>query len=303
TITVECLESNILPFGDKPQEHLLSKHNTSHSEAFENALKQASEAQIEDDDDLPGWDDVMNGLSTAPVHSVSTPAPSAIKESQRKLLSIPGELVLAWSERFYYPGRISSFNNKTNKYKLGALAIPTITENYRDKELEAQIHELYPALYDIVAGKHDEAGRLKAFMEGGKAKRALAQRVGPGRFGRGEYGLISTLLQIEFLPDLATTKQSHPGLAALTEAETMAGSPMKCEGDVTQDFSDQMRLHFVTDVLLPEMITLLTMRRRNISYAEADREILECKRDEITDTWWVDDILAARESFLEGNSR
>ncbi|KAF9113569.1 hypothetical protein BGX27_001276 [Mortierella sp. AM989] len=312
----------------------------SYSEAFETALKQANEAQIEDDDDLPGWDDVMNELSTTPVPAAPAPASSTLKESQRKLaktesiylpdtsLAIPGELVLAWSDRFYYPGRVSSFNSKTNKYKarakawidfatghsssverkkfftryekgfqtcsLGTLAMPSAIDNYQDKELESQIHELYPDLYAIVSGKHDEANRLKAFLEGGKAKRTLAQRVGPGSFGRGEYGLINALLQSEFLPDLVTTKKRNSG--------TTVATPMKREGDVTRDFSNQMRLHFVTDVLLPETITRLTMRRNNINYAEADRQIIECKRDEDTDTWWVDDILAARESFLDGKA-
>ncbi|KAF9354119.1 hypothetical protein BGX26_008059 [Mortierella sp. AD094] len=353
TLTVECCESNILPFGDKPQEHQLSRNRTTHSEAFEAALRQAGEAQVADDDDLPGWDDIMNELSTTPAPAVSVSASSALKESQRKMvktesmympdtsLTIPGELVLAWADRFYYPGRVSSFNSKTNKYKvdfatghsssverkkfftryekgfqtcpLGALALPSVAD-YKDKELESQIHELYPVLYDVIAGKHDEAGRLKAFMEGGKAKRSLAQRVGPGSFGRGEYGLIYALLQSEFLPDLATTKRPITGTAATaagmstvaaagTATEAALGHPMKREGDVTQDFSDQMRLHFVTDVLLPETITRLTMWRNNISYAEADKQVIECKRDEITDTWWVDDILAARESFLDGNSR
>jgi hypothetical protein len=34
-------------------------------------------------------------------------------------LTIPGELLLAQAERgHYYPGRIESFNSKTNKYKV-----------------------------------------------------------------------------------------------------------------------------------------------------------------------------------------
>ncbi|KAF9173848.1 autophagy protein 17 [Mortierella sp. AD010] len=323
TLTVECSESNILPFGDKPQEHQLSRNRTTHSEAFEAALKQASEAQIADDDDLPGWDEVMNELSTTRTPAIPVSAPSALKENQRKMvktesiympdtsLTIPGELVLAWADRFYYPGRISSFNNKSNKYKidfatghsssverkkfftryekgfqtcpLGELALPSFAD-YRDTELESQVCELYPILYDIIAGKHDEAGRLKAFMEGGKARRSLAQRVGPGSFGRGEYGLISALLQSEFLPDLATTRKPVTGTVITTTGiqagatrgiaaeEAALGPPMKREGDVTQDFSDQMRLHFVTDVLLPETITRLTMRRNNISYSEADKQ-------------------------------
>ncbi|KAF9432393.1 hypothetical protein BGZ76_010859 [Entomortierella beljakovae] len=322
-VTIECNETTILPFGDKYHESQFSKDRTSHSEAFEVALKLAAEAQIEDDDDLPGWDDIMIGLSTAPKPTTSTTTSTVQKKKQGTFLAIPGELILAWSDRFYYPGRIASFNTKTNKYKvdyatghsqsierkkfftryekgfqtcpLGALALPSAVFHYEDKELENQVSALHPELYAIIAGREDKAGRLDAFLQGGRLRRTLAQRVGPGSFGRGEYGLIGSLLQSEFLPDLITTK--NPNIKSKDK------HPMKEEGDVTKDFSDQLRLHFVTDVLLPETITRLTMERNKISYEEADKQILECKRDENEDTWWVDDVLAARESFLDGKER
>jgi len=162
------------------------------------------------------------------------------------------------------------------------------------------VRELYPAIYNIIAGEQDEAGRLKAFMKGGRAKCTLSQRVGPGGFSRAQYSIISNMLQSEFLPDLSTTKQLHRN--GLTNGSTpQHGTPMKRDGDVTRLFSDQMRLHFFTDVLLPETITLLTMRRYNLSYAEADLRVLEGAR-EVTDTWWVEDVYAARESFLDAHS-
>lgn len=180
------------------------------------------------------------------------------------------------------------------------MAAPTI-EGYEDKELELQVREVYPVIYKIIAGVQDEAGRLEAFMKGGKAKSTLSQRVGPGDFSRNEYTFISNMLQSEFLSDLSTTKQLHTnGLVNGTAPQY--DTPMKREGDVTRSFSDQMRLHFFTDVLLPETITRLTMRRYNLSYAEADLRVLEGTRDGVTDTWWVDDVLAARESFLYARS-
>ncbi|KAI7823210.1 hypothetical protein BC939DRAFT_166696 [Gamsiella multidivaricata] len=245
-------------------------------------------------------------------------------------LTIPGELVLAQSDRFYYPGRIVSFNSKSNKYKvdyasghslsierkkfyttyekgfttcpLGELARPAIMDNYEDKELELRVRGIYPALYAIISGTHDEAGRLEAFVKGGKARRSLAQRVGPGSFSREKYQLINNLLHSEFLADLATTKRTQPGGQNWPVLEGY-GPPMKRSGDVSKGFSDQMRLHFVSDVLLPETITRLTMQQENINYKEADQRVIDCKRDESTDTWWVDDVLAARESFLDGHAQ
>ncbi|KAK3814484.1 MAG: hypothetical protein J3Q66DRAFT_38352 [Benniella sp.] len=245
-------------------------------------------------------------------------------------LAIPGELVLALSERLYYPGRVVSFNSKTNKYKvdyasghsisierkkfftryeegfqtcpLGELAMPVIMDHYENKELESQVREVYPILYAMIAGENDLSNRLEAFQQGGKARRSLAQRVGPGSFSREEYALINKSLQSEFIPDLATIKTSKRLGQKRTPALEDSDIPMKRKGDITREYSDTMRLHFVTDVLLPETVTRLTMRRHNISHAQAEEQIMQCKRDDHTDTWWVDDILAARESFLEGHS-
>lgn len=195
------------------------------------------------------------------------------------------------------------------------MAMPTLIEHYREATLQSRVVELYPALYDIVAGNPDESGRLQAFLKGGKARLSLAQRVGPGRFSRAQYALINSMLQAEFLPDLCTTKTvdftqeraarietSMEPLGALSTCARL-GPPMKQEGDVTKEFSDQMRLHFVADVLLPEAIARLTMERDGTSYEEAERNIQDCARDDCTDTWWVDDVLAARESFLDGGAQ
>lgn len=179
---------------------------------------------------------------------------------------------------------------------------PKIHENFSDKELESQMRDIFPILYAVVTGTHDEAGRLKAFLKGGKEKRALAQRVGPGQFTRDQYALIHGMLQTEFLPDLSTTKRIRTDDSSKKKKTTQnEPPPMKRERDITRDFSDQMRLHFVTDVLLPETVTRLTMHRNNLEYQEAEKLVLQGTRDESTDIWWVDDILAARESFLDGH--
>lgn len=187
--------------------------------------------------------------------------------------------------------------------KLGELALSANIDHYGNKELKAQVREVYPTLYAMIAGEKDLSGRVEAFQQGGKARRALAQRVGPGSFSREEYTLISSLLQSEFLPDLATTKTiEHPG-EGRKPASDGSEVPMKRQGDITHDFSDSMRLQFVTDVLLPETVTRLTMRMHNMDYTQAEEQIMECERNDNIDTWWVDDVLAARESFLDGRVR
>ncbi|KAF9180603.1 hypothetical protein BGZ51_006083 [Haplosporangium sp. Z 767] len=344
TIVVECSASNIIPFEHESKEsYHQSGAKSSYAQTFISAFRDANEAQIKDDDDLPSLDEALNQSPSAPAlasiqhlkldKDKSYPRKFARTESNYMLdssLTIPGELVLACPDRLYYPGRIMDFNNKTNKYKiqfaygscvslerkklftryekgfqtcpLGEMEQPKIHENFSDEELESQVRDVFPGLYTVITGTHDESGRLKAFLKGGKEKRALAQRVGPGQFTRDQYALIHGMLQTEFLPDLSTTKRicanGPPRKKKITQSEPL---PMKRERDITRDFSDQMRLHFVTDVLLPETITRLTMRRNNLEYQEAEKLVLQGTRDESTDIWWVDDILAARESFLDGH--
>ncbi|KAF9156498.1 hypothetical protein BG015_004710 [Linnemannia schmuckeri] len=324
TITVDCVETSILPFEHASKER--SRHSgsmSSHARAFQEAYKEASAEQLKDDDGLPSMDDVFSHLSTLP----PTPNSPSLKDTicqktyaQQKAkadieyvpdssLTIPGELLLAQAERgHYYPGRIESFNSKTNKYKLGEMEKAEADENYEDPELESEVVDLYPTLYAIVAGTHDEGGRLKAFLQGGKAKNQLAQRVGPGDFTQNQYTLISRILQSEFLPDLSTTKRiprlmdRSPSVAGTATGGEGGFLPMKREGDITFAYSEIKRAHFVTEVLLPESVTRLTMRRKGMSYVDADKDVFKAVRSRNTDHYWVDDILAARESFLDGST-
>ncbi|KAG0071611.1 hypothetical protein BGZ90_012195 [Linnemannia elongata] len=347
TITVECVETSILPFEHVSKERFRQSGSmSSHARAFQEAYKEASAEQLKDDDGLPSMDDVFSHLSALPPTSRSPSLKDTVCQKTTiadieyvpdSSLTIPGELILAQAERgHYYPGRIESFNRKTNKYKielatghypslerkrfytryqkefltcqLGEMANAEEDENYEDIELESEVVDLYPTLYAIVAGTHDEAGRLKAFLKGGTAKNQLAQRVGPGDFTQNQYMLISRILQSEFLPDLSTTKQiprlmGHSPSAAGTATGGEKGFvPMKREGDVTFAYSGIKRVQFVTEVLLPETVTRLTMRRKGMSYADADKDVFKAVRSRNTDHYWVEDILAARESFLDGTS-
>lgn len=181
--------------------------------------------------------------------------------------------------------------------KLGALEQPKLNPNYENEELQSLLSKLYPGLYAIVAGAQDEGGRLTNFLKGGKARRDLSGRVSPGRFNRQEYIYINNMLQAEFLPDLITTKRL--GLKSTPTQLPGEHAPMKKKGDVTEDFNDQLRLHFVLEVLLPETITRLTMDMNKCTYKEADEQV---ERVENNSQHWVDEVLAARESFLEGRA-
>ncbi|KAF9900370.1 hypothetical protein EC991_007444 [Linnemannia zychae] len=360
TITVDCVETSILSFEHASKEQFRQAGKlSSHTHTFQEAYKEASAEQLKDDDGLPSMDDIFNHLSTP----LATPSPPSQKDTvchktakagieyvPDPSLTMPGEWVLAQAERsLYYPGRVKSFNNKTNKYKvelatghcpslerkrfytqyqrefqtcpLGEMT-KELDQSFADPELESDVKDLYPDLYAIIAGTYDEAGRLRAFLQGGKAKNQLAQRVGAGEFTHGQDLLIRRILEAEFLPDLCTTmrtsslievgptvkgtastKSEHNGLmtAAATAVTKTGSSPMKRAGDITINFSDSQRIQFVMDVLFPETITRLTMRRKRISYADADKSVLERRQPYSTDPYWVDDILAARESFLDGS--
>ncbi|KAG0033842.1 hypothetical protein BGZ81_007172 [Podila clonocystis] len=329
SLQVDCTESNIRPFlHPSKTEYHTHGSESQFADIFERAYRQASDAQMKDDDDLP--DDIFSLIEKAvptPTHtfvpptispkvqvpeaqiiltrkkSTSAPSvkttPSSSGYFPDKSLSIPGELVLAraQSERVYYPGKVLSFNEKSNKYKLGALEQPKLDPNYENEELKSLLSNIYPGLYAIIAGAQDESGRLTNFLKGGKARRDLSGRVSPGRFNRQEYMYINNMLQAEFLPDLITTKRL--GLKSIRTQPLGEHVPMKKKGDVTKDFNDQLRLHFVLVVLLPETITRLTMDINKCTYREADEQV---ERVDNNSQHWVDEVLAARESFLEGRA-
>ncbi|KAF9428267.1 Structural maintenance of chromosomes protein 3 [Podila epigama] len=305
------------------------------AKVFEEAYRAAYDAQLKDDDGLPddiltlissappmpapsANSTSANSKSTSSMSAISTsaklqhshgsiPLPDRRPIAPDKLpktsstffpdssLSIPGELVLAQMEKLYYPGKITTFNNKTNKYKilfatgneqsverkkfytryekgfltcvLGELEQPKLDPNYENKELKSLLSNVFTSLHAIVAGAHDEAGRVKLFKEGGKARRTLAQRVSPGRFNRQEYTFINHLIQDEFIPSLKTSA------SRTTTKPGERDEPLAKRGAVTELYSDQMRLRFVTDVLLPEAITRLTMAIESVPYAEADEKV------------------------------
>jgi len=65
SITVDCVETTILPFEHPSKERFQRAGATSsHARAFQEALREASEEQLKDDDDLPRMDDIFNHMPT-----------------------------------------------------------------------------------------------------------------------------------------------------------------------------------------------------------------------------------------------
>ncbi|KAF9973958.1 hypothetical protein BGZ73_002770 [Actinomortierella ambigua] len=361
TVTVKCTEDFVLPFEHTRKEGF-REHGTqsSYSVAFQKAFKDACQAQLQEDDDLPNLDDVLDHINTAlPIAKdiVATktntsnlaarpPTAAAVIHTPDPSLTIPGEGIFALSERVYYPARILEFNDKTGKYKvefatghqhtiertkfytkyeqkfltcpLGTLRRPEINENYENEKLRQHVHDLFPALHEIVRGAPDKANRSRDFFKGAKDRIALAQKVGPGAFDAQEYAFIRRLLVAQFMPSINTkrrktlngssqssssfSRRSQQATAKAEATAAAANTPLEGPDAVTKGLSDQRRLLFVTDVLLPETVTRLTMVHRGISYEDAHQLVQDCVRDESKDISWVEDIYSARESFLEGRS-
>jgi hypothetical protein len=69
---VECVEKRILPFEHVSKERFRHSGSiSSHAQTFQEACREASAEQLEDDDGLPSMDDVFSHLATLP------PAPNS----------------------------------------------------------------------------------------------------------------------------------------------------------------------------------------------------------------------------------
>ncbi|KAG0223704.1 hypothetical protein BGW42_005718 [Actinomortierella wolfii] len=327
SLKVKCTEEFVLPFEHSRKEEFRQLGDKSrYSVAFQSAFKDACQEQLHEDDDLPSADDFMDQIATQrPVANDTT-----VPKLKATNLTIPGEGVFALSQRVYYPARILEFNEKTGKYKvefatghqntmertkfytkyeqkfltcpLGELKRPEIDEDYEDDELRQHVQSLFPALYAIVRGEPDKADRASDFFRSGKDRRALAQKVGSGAFDAQEYAYIRRLLLDEFIPSVNTKGRRTLNGDQSSRQRTQTASPMQGPDDITKDLSEQRRLLFVTDVLLPETITRLTMVYQGVTYEDAHRLVQNCVRDDSKDISWVEDIYSARESFLEGRS-
>ncbi|KAG0250939.1 hypothetical protein DFQ27_009125 [Actinomortierella ambigua] len=345
SVTVECREDFVLPFECTRKEEFREHGAQSpYSAVFQTAFKDACQAQLHEDDDLPSLDSVLDHLATQPpIAKEKTSAKSKTKKPPSSTVAVihtpdPSPCgIFTYSSHFsrlqveFATGHqhtlerakfYTKYEQKFLTCPLGVLQRPEIDEKYENERLRQHVQVLIPALYEIVRGTPDKADRASDFFKGDKERRALAQKVGPGAFDAQEYAYIRRLLLAEFMPSITTNRRKslngssqqfpsssrrghhHQATATATEGTAAATpiSPLEEEGDITKGLSEQRRLLFVTDVLLPETITRLTMMYRGVPYENAHQLIQDCVRDDNKDISWVEDIYSARESFLEGRS-
>ncbi len=135
-------------------------------------------------------------------------------------------------------------------------------------------------------------------------RRQLAQHISPGPYNLNQFGLVLRVLQCIFVPE--TSNQIHVGQsvflafrAAAPATTTTTSSPQLVSIDQNSLFatySADVQIRFVNDVLLPETIIRLIMADNEITYAEADKKMIEG----YDDIGWVDRVFSIRNSFLLG---
>ncbi|CAH1765496.1 915_t:CDS:2, partial [Entrophospora sp. SA101] len=199
-------------------------------------------------------------------------------------LSIPGELVLAYSLRKYYPAKIIGYQkpgkyhvlfcdgSKTtlgrNKFytiyekgfvtcNLGEIVMEKEDPDYEDPELIATILDLEPTLSDVLLGNDKLAWRYDYFVKGKKKRQLLASRVSQGPFNQSEFGLIAKVLRHMYVPDVAK---------AIDKKD---------------------------NIVKPSELIILIMKEDGLSYKEADYKMT----DGYEDLRWVETIMSSRRVF------
>ncbi|CAG8530926.1 13175_t:CDS:2 [Acaulospora morrowiae] len=240
-------------------------------------------------------------------------------------LKIPGEPVLACVNKKYYPAQIICYT-EPDKYRvrlcygwlrwisrkefytryeeefqtcqLGAIHMEDDEDqNHNDPELIKKVHNLEGKLYQVLIGMDESAWRYKHFVEGGKKRRLLAHKVSAGPYNKSEYTMVARVLRGMFVPKVAES----------IDRNNVISSPKKnrevkifLQNDGTQPafyrYSEELKLRFVNDVLLPEAIIRLIMEKEEINYEAAEDKMLTGNSEEE----WVEDLLAERTSFQVG---
>jgi hypothetical protein len=176
--------------------------------------------------------------------------------------------------------------------QLGLFTVDEEDPNYYDSDLREMVEELAPILCQVASGKESIAWRYQHFIEGGKARRQLASSVSHGPFTLSELGFIAKLLRAMFVPEVA---------ASIDEKIHTKDSPLPVVMQIDKsspfhDFSNELKLRFVHDVLVPETITRLIMNHEGVSYDKADYMMVH----EYEEVGWVETLLSERESFRTG---
>ena len=154
------------------------------------------------------------------------------------------------------------------------------------------VEELALILCRVASGNESVAWRYQHFIEGGKARRRLAASVSHGPFALSEIGFIAKLLRAMFVPEVAASideKINSEDLSSTVTSQIDKSSPF-------HEFSNELKLRFVHDVLVPETIIRLIMDHEEVSYEKAEHMMVHGYEE----VGWVETLLSARESFRTG---
>ncbi|CAG8570874.1 610_t:CDS:2 [Funneliformis mosseae] len=244
-------------------------------------------------------------------------------------LQIPGEYVLAKYQKKFYPATIIGFD-KPDKYKvrffdnvshnlkrkefftkyedgfktceLGCFEMDYEDPTYEEPELVKTIQSLEPILSQILRGKENSSWRFQHFYMGGKKRNLLASKVSPGPFTLSQFGLIAKVLRGMFIPEIAESIDKKSKILSpkkLTNKRVVNDETITIQHEESlfnSELSNDMKLRFVNDVLLPETIIRLIMIDEKIGYKEADCKML----DGYNELRWVENLIAERTSFQVG---
>lgn len=156
--------------------------------------------------------------------------------------------------------------------------------NYDDENIHERIARILPYLQSVVNGQSNLSWRYTHFVQGGTPRANLAQKVSRGPYSLNEFILILHILRSIFVPDA-------PQLVTTTQTVSIAS------GSRFEQYSTDMQLRFVGDVLLAETIIQFIMQDQNITYQKAESEMLD---NEKYDDDWVNALMTRRQICLFG---
>ncbi|ORX90899.1 hypothetical protein K493DRAFT_304524 [Basidiobolus meristosporus CBS 931.73] len=244
--------------------------------------------------------------------AISSKSLSSASLANHPSLTIPGELCLVPMKSAYFPGKIISYR-RPNEYTiqaydgrqhrfarnefftiyeaefqtcpvmqqaslLGDFPLEREDPDYENSHLRRQINSYETDLTRILCGADENCWRYQKFFRSLRERRILAHYISRGPFGVNEFHFISRVLRQMFIERYNSQER------------------VRCSHNSTDLLNPKVLQLFCDDVLLPEVIIRLIMAREKIGYGEAEQEMLHGYMD----SRWVDQVMAARNSFIDG---
>nr|CAG8551447.1 14676_t:CDS:2 [Entrophospora candida] len=231
--------------------------------------KQIQIINIDDDDnddefpELPSVEELLNKATTQKNENEKNDESLDYDALKDETLDIPGELVLAYPLKKYYPAKVNNYE-KPGKYhvifwdeskailsrnqfytiwekgfvtcKLGEIVMDKEDPDYEDAELTTAILDLEPALSKVLLGDDKLAWRYDHFVEGKKKRQLLASHVSEGPFNQSEFGLIAKVLRHLYVPDVANAIDKKDNIVKPSE---LIKSIMKLKNKQHQEEEEQ----------------------------------------------------------------